>query len=312
MPRSLVAGGAGFVGSHLVEALLASGHEVVVADNFCTGRRENLARIADDIDIVDIDISDSSAVHEKLTGRFDYVFNLACPASPIDYLRLPIQTMMVGSMGVKNTLDLALAHDARYLLASTSEVYGDPQVHPQPETYVGHVNPIGPRSVYDEAKRFGEAMTASYHREFGLDAKIIRIFNTFGPRMRVEDGRAIPNFIHQALEGLPITVAGDGLQTRSICYVDDLVAGIIAMMNSDVQGPINLGNPEEISMLDLAQWIRDLVGSGSEISFIPRPVDDPQVRKPDISQAKLILDWEPQTSAAIGLKHTIEDFRHHA
>ena len=251
-------------------------------------------------------------MHDKLTGHFDFIFNLACPASPIDYLRLPIQTMMVGSMGVKNTLDLALANDARYLLASTSEVYGDPQVHPQPETYVGHVNPIGPRSVYDEAKRFGEAMTASYHREFGLDAKIIRIFNTFGPRMRVEDGRAIPNFIHQALEGLPITVAGNGLQTRSICYVDDLVAGIIAMMNSDVQGPINLGNPEEISMLDLAQWIRDLVGSGSEISFIPRPVDDPQVRKPDISQAKLILDWEPQTSAEIGLKHTIEDFRHHA
>jgi len=312
MPRSLVAGGAGFVGSHLVEALVASGRTVVVADNYCTGRPENLAHLAHQIEMVDVDISDTAAVNEKLTGHFDEVFNLACPASPIDYLRLPIQTMMVGSMGVKNTVDLALANKARYLLASTSEVYGDPEVHPQPETYVGHVNPIGPRSVYDEAKRFGEAMVASYHREFGLDAKIIRIFNTFGPRMRVEDGRAIPNFIHQALEGLPITVAGDGAQTRSICYVTDLVAGIVAMMESDSQGPINLGNPEEISMLELAEWIRDLTDSGSEIAYIPRPVDDPQIRKPDISEAKRVLGWEPLTSAETGLKHTIADFRLHA
>ena len=209
MTRSLVAGGAGFVGSHLVEALVASGRQVVVADNLCTGRRENLARLGAQIEFLEVDISDEEAFGSAARGQFDEIFNLACPASPIDYLRLPIQTMMVGSMGVKNTLDLALANNARYLLASTSEVYGDPQVHPQPETYVGHVNPIGPRSVYDEAKRFGEAMTASYHREFGLDAKIIRIFNTFGPRMRVEDGRAIPNFIHQALEGLQITVAGN-------------------------------------------------------------------------------------------------------
>ncbi len=312
MPRSLVAGGAGFVGSHLVEALVAGGHDVVVADNFCTGRPQNLARVADKIELVDIDIADAVAVKAKLTGAFDQVFNLACPASPFDYLRIPIQTMMVGSMGVKNTLDLALASGGRYLLASTSEVYGDPQVHPQPESYVGHVNPIGPRAVYDEAKRFGEAMTASYHREFGLDAKIIRIFNTFGPRMRIEDGRAIPNFIHQALKGLPITVAGDGLQTRSICYVDDLVVGIMAMMNSEVQGPVNLGNPEEISMLDLAKWIIDLTDSSSEIVYIPRPVDDPQVRKPDISAAKRLLDWAPQTSAEVGLKHTIDDFRHQA
>ena len=273
---------------------------------------ENLARLGAQIEFLEGDISDEEAFGSAARGQFDEIFNLACPASPIDYLRLPIQTMMVGSMGVKNTLDLALANNARYLLASTSEVYGDPQVHPQPETYVGHVNPIGPRSVYDEAKRFGEAMTASYHREFGLDAKIIRIFNTFGPRMRVEDGRAIPNFIHQALEGLQITVAGDGLQTRSICYVDDLVEGIISMMNSDSQGPINLGNPEEISMLDLAQWIRDLTGSESDIAFIPRPVDDPQVRKPDISEAKRVLGWEPRTSAETGLKHTIDDFKLHA
>lgn len=312
MPRSLVAGGAGFVGSHLVEALLASGRQVVVADNLCTGRRENIASFADQIEFLEVDISDPVAFAAAAQGTFDEVFNLACPASPIDYLRLPIQTMMVGSMGVKNTLDLALANNARYLLASTSEIYGDPKVHPQPETYVGHVNPIGPRSVYDEAKRFGEAMTASYHREFGLDAKIIRIFNTFGPRMRVEDGRAIPNFIHQALEGQQITVAGDGLQTRSICYVDDLVAGIMAMMKSDSQGPINLGNPEEISMLDLAQWIRDLTESASEIVFIPRPVDDPQVRKPDIAEAKRVLGWEPQTSAEVGLKHTIDEFKRHA
>ena len=312
MTRSLVAGGAGFVGSHLVEALVASGRQVVVADNLCTGRRENLARLGAQIEFLEVDISDEEAFGSAARGQFDEIFNLACPASPIDYLRLPIQTMMVGSMGVKNTLDLALANNARYLLASTSEVYGDPQAHPQPETYVGHVNPIGPRSVYDEAKRFGEAMTASYHREFGLDAKIIRIFNTFGPRMRVEDGRAIPNFIHQALEGLQITVAGDGLQTRSICYVDDLVEGIISMMNSDSQGPINLGNPEEISMLDLAQWIRDLTGSESDIAFIPRPVDDPQVRKPDISEAKRVLGWEPRTSAETGLKHTIDDFKLHA
>lgn len=309
MSRVLVAGGAGFVGSHLVESLVDRGREVVVADNFCTGRTENLATVKSQIDLVEVDISDAQAFRSKVTGPFDEVFNLASPASPVDYLRLPIQTMLVGSQGVKNTLDLALENGARYLLASTSEVYGDPLVHPQAETYFGNVNPIGPRSVYDEAKRFGEAMSAAYHREFGLDVKIVRIFNTFGPRMRIEDGRAIPNFIHQALAGLPITVAGDGSQTRSICYVSDLVRGLIAMMESTAFGPVNLGNPEEISMLDLAQWICRMAESTSTISFVPRPVDDPQLRRPDISEAARLLDWAPNTSAEVGLKATIEDFR---
>lgn len=309
MTRALVAGGAGFVGSHLVEALVAAGRDVVVVDDFCTGRHENLERIASQIEIIEVDITDTHALKSKLTGEFEEVFNLASPASPIDYHRLPIHTMLVGSVGVKNTLDIARMHGARYLLASTSEVYGDPQIHPQTEDYVGHVNPIGPRSVYDEAKRFGEAMTASYHREYGLDCKIVRIFNTFGPRMRTEDGRAIPNFVHQALAGEPLTVAGDGRQTRSICFVDDLVRGLIAMMESDEFGPINLGNPEELSMLELAEWIRDLTGSSSEIVFIPRPVDDPQIRRPDITAAKERLGWSPSTSAEDGLRLTIEDFR---
>jgi len=306
--RTLVAGGAGFVGSHLVERLVDNGHEVVVVDDFSTGRRENLAAVAATIEIVDADIADEQAI-SQIDGPFDQVFNLASPASPVDYLRLPIHTMMTGSLGVKNLLDLAHANNARFLLASTSEVYGDPQVHPQPETYLGHVNPIGPRSVYDEAKRFGEAMTASYHREFGVDTKIVRIFNTFGPRMRVEDGRAIPNFIHQALTGREITVAGDGLQTRSICYVDDLVRGLMAMMESSSTGPVNLGNPEEISMLDLATWIRDLAESTSQIVHVPRPVDDPQIRRPDITVAGEVLNWAPSTTAEVGLKATIEDFR---
>ncbi len=308
MTRTLVAGGAGFVGSHLVERLVDNGHEVVVVDDFSTGRRENLAAVAATIEIVDADIADEQAI-SQIDGPFDQVFNLASPASPVDYLRLPIHTMMTGSLGVKNLLDLAHANNARFLLASTSEVYGDPQVHPQPETYLGHVNPIGPRSVYDEAKRFGEAMTASYHREFGVDTKIVRIFNTFGPRMRVEDGRAIPNFIHQALTGREITVAGDGLQTRSICYVDDLVRGLMAMMESTSAGPVNLGNPEEISMLDLATWIRDLAESTSQIVHVPRPVDDPQIRRPDITVAGEVLKWAPSTTAEVGLKATIEDFR---
>ncbi|GAA2075549.1 GDP-mannose 4,6-dehydratase [Aeromicrobium tamlense] len=306
--RALIAGGAGFVGSHLVERLVDAGHEVVVVDDFSTGRRENLAAVAHQVTIVDADIADAAAV-DAIEGPFDQVYNLASPASPVDYHRLPIHTLMTGSMGVKNTLDLAHAHGARYLLASTSEVYGDPQVHPQPETYLGHVNPVGPRSVYDEAKRFGEAMTAAYRREFGVDTKIVRIFNTFGPRMRVEDGRAIPNFVHQALTGREITVAGDGHQTRSICYVDDLVGGLVAMMQSSATGPVNLGNPEEISMLDLATWIRDLAESSSQIVHVPRPVDDPQIRRPDITLAGELLGWSPSTTAEIGLKATIEDFR---
>ncbi len=308
MTRVLVAGGAGFVGSHLVERLVENGSEVVVVDDFSTGRRENLAAVDSQIEIVDADISDPAAI-AQINGPFDQVYNLASPASPVDYLRLPIHTMMTGSLGVKNLLDLAHANEARFLLASTSEVYGDPQVHPQPETYLGHVNPIGPRSVYDEAKRFAEAMTASYHREFGVATKIVRIFNTFGPRMRVEDGRAIPNFIHQALNGREITVAGDGSQTRSICYVDDLVRGLVAMMESTSTGPVNLGNPEEISMLDLATWICELAGSDSKIVHVPRPVDDPQIRRPDITVAGEALGWAPTTTAEVGLKATIEDFR---
>ncbi|MCL3837363.1 NAD-dependent epimerase/dehydratase family protein [Aeromicrobium duanguangcaii] len=306
--RALVAGGAGFVGSHLVERLVAMGHDVVVVDDFSTGRRENLAAVAHEVTILEANITDAATI-DAIEGPLDQVFNLASPASPVDYHRLPIHTLMTGSLGVKNTLDLAHAHGARYLLASTSEVYGDPQVHPQPETYLGHVNPVGPRSVYDEAKRFGEAMTAAYRREFGVDTKIVRIFNTFGPRMRVEDGRAIPNFVHQALMGREITVAGDGAQTRSICYVDDLVSGLVAMMESSASGPVNLGNPEEISMLDLATWIRDLAESDSKIVHVPRPVDDPQIRRPDITLAGELFGWSPSTTAEIGLKATIEDFR---
>lgn len=300
-------GGAGFVGSHLVDHLLDRGDDVVVVDNLVTGTLDNLAHL--DLEVHEIDICDADAL-AKVSSRVDVIYNLASPASPIDYYRLPIQTMMTGAIGGKNLLDIAKAQDARYLLASTSEIYGDPLVHPQPEDYWGNVHTIGPRAVYDEAKRFGEAMTASYRREFSTDVAIIRIFNTFGPRMRTNDGRAIPNFISQALAGDPLTVAGDGSQTRSICYVDDLVRGIVAMMDSDEFGPVNLGNPEELSMLELATWIRELAGSQSPIEFIERPTDDPELRRPDITKAAEVLGWGPEVSAETGLKATIDHFRH--
>ncbi|MET0448099.1 MAG: NAD-dependent epimerase/dehydratase family protein [Aeromicrobium sp.] len=302
--RSVVAGGAGFVGSHLTESLLQRGDEVVVLDNFSTGREQNLAHLSDHpgLTVVRADVS----VAAEVDGPVDTVFNLASPASPLDYLRMPLETLRVGSFGVVNTLELARAKGSRYLYASTSEVYGDPLVHPQPEEYFGNVNPIGPRGVYDESKRFGEATVSAYRHTHGLDTKIVRIFNTFGPRMRVDDGRAIPNFIDQALRGEPITVSGDGSQTRSICYVDDLVRGLVAMMDSVAHGPINLGNPEEISMLELAGWIRELTGSASPIEFIDRPADDPEVRRPVIERALLELGWQPVIPAEAGLKQTID------
>ena len=301
--RSVVAGGAGFVGSHLVEALLRRGDEVIVLDNLSTGSPANLAHLPTArLTVLHVDICDEIS---GIDNPVDEIYNLAAPASPSDYLRLPLETLRVGSVGVVNTLELARATGARYLYSSTSEVYGDPLVHPQPESYFGNVNPIGPRSVYDESKRFGEATVTAYRHTHGVDAKIVRVFNTFGPRMRVDDGRAIPNFIDQALRGAPITVSGDGSQTRSICYVDDLVNGLIVMMASDIDGPVNLGNPEEFSMLDLARWIRRLTDSSSPIEFIERPVDDPEMRRPVIDLAYELLGWRPTTTAEVGLKQTI-------
>ena len=304
--RALIAGGAGFVGSHLVERLVDAGHEVVVVDDFSTGRRENLAAVAHQVTIVDADIADAAAV-DAIEGPFDQVYNLASPASPVDYHRLPIHTLMTGSMGVKNTLDLAHAHGARYLLASTSEVYGDPQVHPQPESYWGHVNPIGPRGVYDEAKRYAEALTMAYHRQQGVDTAIIRIFNTYGPRMRPHDGRAIPTFMRQALTNKPITVFGEGTQTRSFTFVDDLIRGMIALAESGYHDPVNVGNPNEFTLLELAEAVIEVTGSTSEIVFEALPTDDPQIRQPDITLAREILGWEPLTQLRDGLKKTLDE-----
>lgn len=305
--RAVVAGGAGFLGSHLCERLLADGLEVIALDNFCTGTPTNVEHLLElgPFRLVRADVTDF--VH--IVGDVDYVLNFASPASPIDYLQLPIETLKVGSIGTMHTLGLAREKGARYLLASTSEAYGDPQIHPQPESYWGHVNPVGPRGVYDEAKRFGEAMTMAYHRFHDLDTAIVRIFNTHGPRMRPNDGRAIPAFVNQALSGEPITVAGDGTQTRSIQYVDDLVEGCVRMLLSDEEGPINIGNPHEISIGELAVQIRDLTGSDSEITYVPRPQDDPTVRQPDITLARERLGWEPRVPFEDGIKSTIEWFR---
>ena len=305
--RVLVTGGAGFLGSHLCEHLLARGDSVVCLDNFATGARENVEPFLADprFELVDIDVVER--VH--VVGDVDAVLHFASPASPIDYLRLPIETLLVGSRGTVNALDLARDKGARFLLASTSEVYGDPRVHPQPETYWGHVNPVGPRGVYDEAKRFAEAMTMAYRRTYGVDTAIVRIFNTYGPRMRPHDGRAIPEFIGQALAGRPLTVAGDGAQTRSVCYVDDLVEGILALLDSGHPGPMNIGNPAELPVLDLARTIIELTGSSSEIVFVPRPEDDPQVRRPDVTLAERELSWKPRVPLEEGLTRTIEWFR---
>lgn len=308
-PRAVVTGGAGFLGSHICERLLADGYDVVCLDSFLTGTPRNVEHLLPEpgFRLLKVDVTDF--VH--VAGEVDVVFHFASPASPIDYLKLPIETMKVGSLGTLHLLGLAKEKGARFVLASTSETYGDPQVHPQPETYWGHVNPVGPRGVYDEAKRFAEALTMAYRSFHGVDTGIVRIFNTSGPRMRPDDGRAVPTFIKQALRGEPITVAGDGSQTRSIQYVDDLVDGVVRLSRSEHPGPINIGNPHEVSVLELAETIRDLTGSRSEITFIERPTDDPTVRQPDIALARSVLGWEPQVPLQDGLKRTIEWFRAH-
>ena len=303
MPTCLVTGGAGFLGSHLCEELLHRGNRVICVDNFETGSLENIEHIrSDDFVYKQIDIIEPYFIDEPV----DSIFHFASPASPIDYLRIPLHTLKVGSYGTHHTLGLAKLHRARFLTASTSEVYGDPQVHPQPESYWGHVNPIGPRGVYDEAKRYAEALTMAYHRQQGVDTAMVRIFNTYGPRMRPRDGRAIPTFMRQALQDRPITVFGDGSQTRSFCYVDDLVRGIIALSESGYHDPVNIGNPNEFTLLELAKEVIDITGSKSEIVYEALPTDDPQVRQPDISRAKEILDWEPKVQLRQGLELTLE------
>jgi dTDP-glucose 4,6-dehydratase len=305
--RAVVTGGAGFLGSHLCERLVADGYEVICLDNFVTGTPANVAHLAETgpFRLVRSDVTG----HVFVAGPVDLVLHFASPASPVDYLRLPIHTLKVGAIGTLHTLGLAREKGARFVLASTSEAYGDPQVHPQPESYWGHVNPVGPRGVYDEAKRFAEAMTMAYRRTHGIDTGIVRIFNTYGPRMRPDDGRAIPTFIRQALAGQPLTVAGDGSQTRSVCYVDDLVEGIVRLSRSPLAGPVNIGNPQELTVLALAERIRDLVGAASPIEFVPRPQDDPTVRQPDIALARAELGWEPRVPLDEGLKTTISWMR---
>jgi dTDP-glucose 4,6-dehydratase len=305
--RAVVTGGAGFVGTHLCERLLSDGHEVVCVDNLLTGRRDRVDRLAhfEGLSFIEHDVSKPLFLDEPI----DAVLHLASPASPIDYLRYPIPTLKVGALGTLHTLGLAKAKGATYLLASTSEVYGDPKENPQRETYWGHVNPIGPRGVYDEAKRYAEALTMAYHRFHDVDTRIVRIFNCFGRFMRPGDGRAVPTFIVQALEGKAITVHGDGSQTRSLTHVDDLVEGIVRLLSSGYHEPVNIGNPEEMSVLEIAELIRELTQSRSEIVFEERPVDDPTVRRPDISLARRILGWEPRVPVRVGLERTIEWFR---
>jgi len=307
--RAVVTGGAGFLGSHLCERLLDDGNEVVCLDNFLTGSPANVQHLLDrdGFRLVKVDVTEF--IH--VPGPVDFVLHFASPASPIDYLQLPIETMKVGSLGTLHALGLAKEKGARFLLASTSETYGDPQVHPQPESYWGHVNPVGPRGVYDEAKRFAEALTMAYRRTHGIDAKIVRIFNCHGERMRPNDGRAIPAFVSQSLRGEPLTVAGDGGQTRSIIYVSDLIEGIVRLLRSDLAGPVNIGNPHEVSVLQLAETIRSLTDSSSEVTYVERPVDDPSVRQPDITLAREELGWEPVVGFEEGLRRTIAWFREH-
>lgn len=305
--RTLITGGAGFLGSHLCDRLLAEGHEVVCVDNFITGRPANIAHLRTNpkFQVIVHDVSRPLYVD----GLVDNVLHFASPASPVDYVRSSIQTLKVGSLGTWVALGIARAHRARFLLASTSEVYGDPLVHPQREDYWGHVNPVGERSMYDEAKRFAEAMTMAYHREHGVDTHIVRIFNTYGPRMRLDDGRVLPNFVGQALRGEPLTVYGEGQQTRSFCYVSDLVDGIYRLLLSDYHLPVNVGNPGEITIRQFADEILRLTGSKSEIVFRPMPPDDPKQRQPDISLAKRLLGWEPKVGREEGLKRTLDYFR---
>lgn len=305
-PRSLVTGGAGFLGSHLCEYLLRKGHEVIAMDNLLTGTVANIEHLqGEHFKFIKHDVTE----YIYIAGKIDYIWHFASPASPLDYLQLPIQTLKVGALGTHKALGLALEKKASFLLASTSEVYGDPLEHPQKETYWGNVNPVGPRGVYDEAKRFGEALTMAYHRYKGVDTKIVRIFNTYGPRMRPNDGRAIPTFIPQALHNEPLTVFGDGSQTRSFCYVDDLIEGIYRLMMSDYHEPVNIGNPHEMTVREMAELVIKIAGSSSVIIEKPLPENDPKVRQPDISLAKKLLDWEPKVPIEEGLKITIDWYR---
>ncbi|HEY5479231.1 MAG TPA: UDP-glucuronic acid decarboxylase family protein [Gaiellaceae bacterium] len=307
MPTAVVTGGAGFLGSHLCEALLGKGMRVICVDNLDTGNLQNIEHIRDDEFVF---LNQDVTHHIELDECVDFVFHLASPASPIDYARLPLHTLKVGSYGTHNALGLAKFKRARFLLASTSEVYGDPQIHPQPESYWGNVNPIGPRGVYDEAKRYAEALTMAYHRQQGVDTSIVRIFNTYGPRMRPFDGRAVPTFVRQALDNKPLTVFGDGSQTRSFCYVDDLVRGLILLAESGEHEPVNIGNPAEMTLLEMARTVVKVTGSSSEIVFEALPVDDPQVRKPDITRARELLGWEPQVRLEEGLGRLLESLGH--
>lgn len=307
MARVLITGGAGFLGSNLCDRFIAEGDHVICMDNFSTGSPDNIAHLIGNprFEFIQHDVTN----YIYVAGELDFILHFASPASPIDYLKLPIQTLKVGSLGTHKALGLAKAKNARFLLASTSEVYGDPLVHPQVESYWGNVNSIGIRGVYDEAKRFGEALTMAYHRYHGLETRIVRIFNTYGPRMRIEDGRAIPAFLSQALTNKPVTVFGDGSQTRSVCYVDDLVEGIYRLLISNESEPVNIGNPDELTMLQLAQEIIELTDSKSRIIFKELPADDPKVRQPNITKAREILKWEPKFDRRTGLKKTIEYFK---
>jgi dTDP-glucose 4,6-dehydratase len=304
--RTLITGGAGFIGSHLCERFLERGHEVICVDNTITGSLANIEHLRGN-DRFEFRRHDVSA-YIDIDGPIDHVLHFASPASPVDYLKYPIQTLKVGSLGTHNTLGLAKAKGARYMIASTSEVYGDPEVHPQREDYWGHVNPVGVRGCYDEAKRFSEAMVMAYHRTHGVDTRIIRIFNTYGPRMRLDDGRVLPNFVGQALRGEPLTVYGDGSQTRSFCYVDDLVDGIEKVLFCDFHEPVNLGNPDELTILEFAREILELSGSKSQVAYRPLPQDDPKVRQPDISRARQLLGWGPKVARRDGLRRTLEYF----
>ena len=306
MATCLVTGGAGFLGSHLCEYLLDRGNRVVCVDNLETGSLKNIEHLrAPEFQWVQTDIT----AYYEVDGPVDFIYHMASPASPIDYARLPLHTLKVGSHGTHHTLGVAKVKRARFMLASTSEVYGDPEIHPQSETYWGNVNPIGPRGVYDEAKRYAEALTMAYLRQQGVNTGIARIFNTYGPRMRPNDGRAIPTFLNQALSGKPITVFGDGSQTRSFCYVDDLIRGLVSLCESDVHDPVNIGNPHEMTLLEMAQTVRELTGTTSEIVFEALPVDDPKVRQPDITRARELLGWEPEVELRDGLQKTIEHAR---
>jgi dTDP-glucose 4,6-dehydratase len=305
MPAAVVTGGAGFLGSHLCDYLIGKGFRVICVDNLDTGSLQNVEHLRGDSFLF---INHDLTQHLELDEPVDFVYHLASPASPIDYARLPLQTLKVGSYGTHNALGLAKFRRARFLLASTSEVYGDPQVHPQPETYWGNVNPIGPRGVYDEAKRYAEAMAMAYHRQQGVDTCIARIFNTYGPRMRPNDGRAVPTFVRQALEGKPLTVFGDGTQTRSFCYVDDLIRGLVALAESGEHLPVNIGNPDEFTLNELAESVVRITGSRSDVVHEALPVDDPQVRQPDITRARQLLGWEPEVDLEEGLRRMLPSF----